>query len=68
MLTVVLVLFVAVVVYTAMKGELQYVRDSLEIQLRQARFRIDRLERRVRELEEPGAEVETDLDKPVMAP
>jgi hypothetical protein len=55
MLTVFLVLFVAVVLYSLLKGELEYVRDSLEIQLRQARFRIDRLERRVRDLEEPAA-------------
>jgi hypothetical protein len=51
MLEVVLVLFVAIVLYSLLKGEIEYVRDTLEIQLRQARFRLDRLEGRVRELE-----------------
>jgi len=51
MLNAILILFVAVVVYSLLKGELDYVRDNLEIQLRQTRFRLDRLERRVRELE-----------------
>ena len=53
MLGLIVTLFVALVLYSVLKGEVQYVRDTLEIQLRQARFRLDRLERRVRELEGP---------------
>ena len=53
MLGLIVTLFVALVLYSMLKGEVQYVRDTLEIQLRQARFRLDRLERRVRELEGP---------------
>ncbi len=51
-----LVLFAALVVYFSLKGELEYVRDNLEIQLRQVRFRVHRLQQRLEELEEKEGE------------
>ena len=66
MLTLILILFVGLVLYSLLKGELQYIRDTLEIQLRQARFRLDRLERRVRELEEPASQPRLDAAPAVL--